>query len=503
MRRVLKTLYCLMATLLMPGTLFGGNWPHIERALHNWKGSKQVLLRSAIADPLSSPLVQELLGILLAADYTVKPAGPEAMAHGGLILDMRVAGAVEVVALRQAENDFIIAFERHAATIAPAAAAAVHPAPPSVQASAKPSMASPPAPLVAEPETVPAPACQAASMYGPLELEGRPRRLVAIKGRQVNDLVLGLLYDEKLVACRVEESALSVVGEFSPAIDAKRALHLDAADLNGDGSRELAAVWAEDIFGIYQGTDSRPHAWLLSAELRPLAEDQSGYLRLHDNQAAFQRRGTFKPFQGPVLPFVYRDGAWSVDKEPLAWGGDLFAATPVDDQLAIQGAERENLRLVVRGSGRPLSGGLLENLGSYAGPRLAVPLENPENRYGFGKDDLVREKYHALPARQAKAADGSIYTILRGRSAGLPLLGRPEGQDRLVRVVRRGDRLLLEQPFAGVDAYILDFALLERPDRKPAGVLLLNEREDGSGRARLLIQESAPEPLQSVRQNAG
>ena len=329
----------------------------------------------------------------------------------------------------------------------------------------------------------------AGSLYGPLAISGQPRSLALLAGNQIKGLELGLLYDDKLVRYRLEEFGLETVGEFSPELGTKRALHLDAADLDADGQRELAVLWAEDVQGIYQGTDSQPHSWLLSSSLKPLTADLAGYLRLHRQGAALQKRGSYEPFKGPVMGLSQLEGEWSIDETPLDWGGAIFASTPLDQRLALGYDEQGRLQLVDRKQGRPLPGGLLlQDLGDFTGPQLAVSLENPKYRSGFAKEDLVREEYHSLSPRMALAADGSAYTVKRGRNAGLPLLGKSSGQDRVVQIITRDNRLLLQEPFVGVDAYILDFALLEQPGGQPAVILLINDREDGKGAAHLLIQ---------------
>lgn len=485
-----KAICCLLVLLLLPGTLFAGGWPNIERSLQDWQGAKQVLLRSSIADPLLSPLVQDLLEELLSAGFTVVPGTQQAVAEQGLMLDLRISDTAEVLALRRAEDGAIIAFERHTIAAAPAAPVAAAPVLPAGREVAVQPSAAVTAPVLVGGSVKASPGQPAGPLYGPLEVAGQPRSLVVLSGGGVEDLELALLFDGKLVRYRLEEFGLTAVGEFGPSLPAGRALHLDAADLDGDGSRELAAVWVEDVQGIYQGTDSLPHGWLLDEDLQPVAGEQAAFLRLHGGQAVLQKRGPHVPFGGPVMALSRQGDTWGADEEPLAWGGNLFASTPFDERLALGKDERGRLQLMDRKQGRPLPGSLLlQDLGSFAGPQFAVQLETPQYRSGFSKEDMVREEYHVLPARLTVAADGKAYTVRRGRSAGLPLLGKPSGQDRVVRVARRGNQLLLEQPFAGVDAYILDFALLERAGRQPLAVLLLNDSEDGSGRAYLMIQE--------------
>ncbi len=127
---------------------------------------------------------------------------------------------------------------------------------------------------------------------------------------------------------------------------------------------------------------------------------------------------------------------------------------------------------------------------ALSGPEVAVRLETPEYRSGFEKEDQVKETYYPLPGRVAIGSDGAAYTVQRGRTEGVPMFGKPSGRDAVGRVVRDGERLLLEHPFAAVEAFILDFALVERSGPSLDALLLLNEKEDGSGRAYLLLQQA-------------
>ncbi|MCK9173094.1 MAG: hypothetical protein M0O99_06360, partial [Desulfuromonas thiophila] len=67
------------------------------------------------------------------------------------------------------------------------------------------------------------------------------------------------------------------------------------------------------------------------------------------------------------------------------------------------------------------------------------------------------------------------------------LIGSTAGQDRLVRIRSMGEQLQADEPFAPVDAFILDFALLPAASGLQA-VLLLNEKEGGRGSAYLALQ---------------
>ena len=50
-----------------------------------------------------------------------------------------------------------------------------------------------------------------------------------------------------------------------------------------------------------------------------------------------------------------------------------------------------------------------------------------------------------------------LYEVITG---GLPVFGRTSGQDSVVRLDASGGGLALTRPFPGVDAYVLDFALV-------------------------------------------
>lgn len=477
MRQLKSIVVCWAALCLLPVTVLAGGWPKIEGALQNWSGEKQVLLRSTLEDPLLSPLVLELLEMLLEEGFSVLPGEAQAAAQAGLILDLRSTEDSDIVALKRAEDGAIIAFERRSGAVA------AEPMAPPVPV----AVAAPPAAITV---STMGPVLQSAPLYGPLALSGHPRSLALLAGTELGNLKLALLYDDRLVQYRLEPFGLTELNIFKPRLGSSRALRLDGADLDGDGRRELAALWLEDVQGIYQGTDSAPHSWLLNADLQPLDGPQSGYLRLHDGQALLQKRGPHSPFSGPVLPFSKTNGEWSAAGTPLNWVGGIFASTPLDERRALGFDGQGRLQVLDRQGGRPVPGSLLlQDLGDFAGPGIAVSLETPRYRSGFSKEDQVREEYHALPARLSLAGDGSVYTIRRGRSDGLPLMGKTSGQDRLVRVVRRNQQLLLEEPFPGVDAYILDFALLQQPEGKVQALLLLNDRKDGSGTAHLLIQQ--------------
>lgn len=98
------------------------------------------------------------------------------------------------------------------------------------------------------------------------------------------------------------------------------------------------------------------------------------------------------------------------------------------------------------------------------------------------------ETYVSLPPRLSRDRSGSIFTISRDRRPGNLLLGQPYGEDRLVRLTKLSDDLAIDFPCDPVEAFIVDFALVST-DNQTGALLLLNEKEDASGKAFLLYQE--------------
>jgi hypothetical protein len=82
----------------------------------------------------------------------------------------------------------------------------------------------------------------------------------------------------------------------------------------------------------------------------------------------------------------------------------------------------------------------------------------------------------------------SVFTLARGREAGLPLVGKPSGRDRVVRIDADRTGLKARFPFTPVNAFILDFDIVEHGGGELGAMLLLNENADGTGRSYLQIQ---------------
>ncbi len=117
-----------------------------------------------------------------------------------------------------------------------------------------------------------------------------------------------------------------------------RLLTLSYGDVDGGGSFELATVWAEDIYSIYDGTDSNIWSQLLAVDqgkLTPLGPLQAGYIRLTHSGGLFQQRGTYSAFSGPVKKMLYKEGKFS-PAQSLLWGvQNIFFMTPWDKEIGL------------------------------------------------------------------------------------------------------------------------------------------------------------------------
>lgn len=475
--------WTMMLLLVLLGGLWSvpancGQWPKIEAALASWDGPKTVLLRSDLADPLASPVIQGLLEALFERGFLVTPGAAQSTVREGLILDLRLTGENQVLALSRGKDGAIIAFEKT-------------PGVPHTTES-RPALA---APLSKLDMTEPAPKLPATRERGsgPIEVPGHPKNIALLGMGAEGALDFALLYDHGLDSYRLQGTELQVQDRYRPDLSSSRALHLSAGDLTGDGRKEIAVVWAQDVVGIYEGTDSQLHGRILGravGRLTPLSPDLSGYVRIFGEQGYLQYRGPYAPFVGPVFPLVKTDGEFLPDTREVAWAGaDLYQATPLDNESALVRNQEGGLVLHSLTNGKAYPGSvLLGDFSAFTGPHVAVRRETPEYRSGLGKDDRVKETYVPLPGRIAVGADGAAYTVLRGRTEGLPLFGKPAGKDMVGRVVRDGERLSLEKPFAEIETFIIDFAPLAESNRPGGVLLLLNEKEDGSGRAYLLRQ---------------
>lgn len=466
------------------------SWPKLEAALDAWRKPKELALVTDLADPLASPLVRELLDSALERGFAVLPCGSSPEPGPGLVLELRRSGRQVMPVLRRASDGAILALERpvpaesgvtpepRVPTVRPPAAAAAPS--PSIPAPAQPARPIPPA-SPADPAPLPA---------APIPLAGRPRSLTLLAAAGRHELELAVQSDGRIDRYRLRDNLLEPLDTLVPEDEDLRALYLESGDADGDGRREMVALWAEDVHGIYQGTDSRLRSTLLQPATEGFevkAGPRNCYIRLLGERAMLQKRGRFTAWDGPVRPLALTSQGWRSEDRALPWGGgNLFEVTPFDRDAGLRWTAAHRLTRVALQTGQLLPGGtLLHDLGDFQGARIAIPLQTPEYRAGFGKEDQVRETWAALPPRLTVSANGTAFTVRRGRSMGLPLIGKATGSDRLVGVRWNGRRLVMTEPFSPVEAFILDFALVQEQGRVSAALLLLNDRSDGSGQAYL------------------
>ncbi len=485
--RCLIVLFCLLIS--SPAFATNVPWPKIDNALADWQGAKELLLVSTADSPLETVAVQEVLEQILLHGFAVRTASESTAGESGLILELRENKDSNIAILRRAADTAIIAFERHSLTTLPAVAPPAAPkaaiAAPVVQTTT---------PLVAAPIVVAEPR-RVSNLLGPVPLPGRPHSLAFLAETADQGLELALQSDSGVQRYHLQDNVLQPLGAYTTGSKALRALYLESGDPDGDGHTELAAVWADDLKGIYEGTDSQVTSTILESDHLGFTASNGphAFVRLIGDKGLMQTRGTYTIWNGPVLPLSQKDQIWQADSEPVSWAhSNLFDITPLDDTTALQWTADKQLRLVALDSGLPLPGGtLLYDLGEFVGPRIAVPLETPEYRSGLSKEDMVRETWWTLPPRISVASDGTAYTIRRERSMGLPLVGKPSGQDHLVALHWNGQRLIVTDPFPAMEAFILDFALVEHQGKVKSVLLLLNKKPDGSGDAYLQLVSMA------------
>ncbi|MEZ4600241.1 MAG: hypothetical protein R2940_10695 [Syntrophotaleaceae bacterium] len=475
MKRSASVVSILILTLAAISA-WAGAWPKIEAALEKWQGPKEMVLVTDLDDPLASPVSQELLTAALEQGYAVLPVKAPPKSGTGLLLELRSSetGATTVLLRRQADGA-IIGFEQRPAakTVVPPPAAAVEP-PPAVAVKPETASAAP-----VRRDVLPASALPA-----PIPLPLKPRSLALVTMSEGHTFDVALQDDAGVQRYLLRENVLEPQGAFS-AGSGLRALYLDSDNLEGDGLRKMVAVWAEDVKGIYQGTESRPITRLMKPSgggFEAVAGPEA-FLRLSGGRVLLQKKGIYEPWSGPVLSLE----GWKKEGKPVAWGkGDLFQVTPLNAEIGLKWSEENRLQGVDLASGKEVPGGaLLHDLGEFQGVSVAAPLKVPEFRSGFSKEDVVRETWTALPPRVSVGADGTAYTVRRGRTMGLPLVSKPSGSDTLAGIGWNGRSLVLAEPFPAVEAFILDFALVEKGDQVTGALLLLNDRPDAGGRAYL------------------
>lgn len=477
------------------------NWPKVKAALANWDGVHQITLRTELSDPFGRHEVQDLLEAFIDLGYVVTPAKLGSSVDQGLALDMRDSRNGMVLILSRGSDGAVIAIDRlpETAIAAPASTAKEQSAVQediTQQPAVEPIPEASPKTETTRPRRYTSRTGSAANLRsGSIELEGQPRQILLLGQKRDGSLELALQSDAAIAFYRLAGSGLQKTGEFKPPLSNNRALSADAGDLDGNGSPEIAAVWGEDIRSIYEGTDTQLHSWILdpAEAFKPLSSDLEGYLRIVKKQGYLQYREQFEPFSENIYPLVMQNEQYGAAAEPTAWGQrNLYEATPLNATSMIAWDDENRLQLISREKGEPAPGStLMKDLGAFRGPEVAVRLKEPEYRSGFGKEDKIYEHYHSLGRRVAFDSEDRLYTIDRERSTGsIPLFQKSTGKDTLVKLTRDGQGLVMDYVFDGIDAYILDFALLEEADQPIQALLLLNDKEDGSGQAYLLKVQS-------------
>ncbi len=161
----------------------------------------------------------------------------------------------------------------------------------------------------------------------------------------------------------------------------------------------------------------------------------------------------------------------------LEWPNNNSALVWNDDDRLMLVAQSKNTRIA--------GSTLLTDFGRYQGPVVSIPLKDPEYRSGFSAGDRVMAREVVL-GRRLIEQQGSVFTLVRGRSKGLPLVGRPSGADRLVKIDRTEHGLSADYPFAAIEAFVVDFSVYDQNGLE--AIVLLNEKADGSGRSYLRMQ---------------
>ena len=344
-----------------------------------------------------------------------------------------------------------------------------------------------------------------ASMADPtgllLDMPGRPVSIATWSLPGSPGFHLFALYDTCLRHFCYQDRQLRLIDEFSPSGKVSRALRLECADLDADGAPELAPVWVEDIHSVDEGTDSRLHAWVVGVDQAGMLEQKSsdleGYLALVDDKLCLQRRGEFTTFSEAVYAIEPAGEHYRMSSAPVFstkhW---LFnhARWPDNERVLIWNDD-QRLVLAARSGMEHMAdtyatGTLLSDFGTYQGSIIYIPLEEPEYRSGFSAHDRVMAREEHVPRRMLSHGD-ALFTLASGRDPGLPLVGSPSGRDKLIQITHAQNGLQAHFPFAPVEAFILDFALIDRPGGQVRAALLLNEKPDGSGKAYLQLQRPA------------
>jgi hypothetical protein len=492
----------MVGVMLLAATLASAaNWPQLENRLQQWQGEKEVVLPAGV-DPLEDEVLAPVLDLLLEQGFAVLPSGSTSSA--GLSIEVREISSGKRLLLKRAGDGAILAMEKLAAS-APASAVVISTAPQGNASSMVAAPAIPPAPVLPAQVSIAKVAVtsrplQLSVQHQPqqvaagevlFELDGAPLQLVSWPAAG-GGTDFYLLYNDFVQRVHSDGNSLQLLEKYSSPVRPTRALHLDIGDLDRDGQAELAVVWAEDIRGVADGTNSKLHGWVLSAAgegLRAISNDLEGYVALNVGEGRLQKRLPYEAFAPDVFALTMEQGKLVVGDKPVAQQERLLfnQLQWPDNSRALVWNDEQRLMLVAQGRDSRIPGStLLTDFGIYQGPTVSIPLQEPEYRSGFSASDRIMAKDYTLNRRMLRHAD-SVFTLVRARSAGMLLVGRPSGADRLVEISNAGNSLGASYPFAPVEAFIIDFSLMGNDPVQAA--VLLNEKADGSGRAYLRFQQ--------------
>lgn len=459
----------------------GAGWDRIWTRLSAWDGGRVVTVQTDLPDPYASAVYRELVNGLLDRGFTVIQGVPDAAPPRGLLAEVRDTAAGPVVAVTARRDQALLVLEPLGAPARQMTAPAADEGAGSGQRLGARQVPAP----------TPLPAPRGTAPQQRLDLQSRPHRLAAFT-RPGGGTDFLLLHDDRLELARLEGGRLVVRDSVPAGAASTRALYVGAANLDDDPAQEVVVVWGQDRDIVKRGTYTKLLSRVYEADgglLQAKSGNLERYLRTVGGVAFAQGRSVHAPFQGNVARLVRLGGGHRPRDADWSWGRRwLYDATPLADGRAVAWVDARHLDIVTEAG---TAGRLREastDLGEITHPkvfsRLKEPqsLTGPESGYGLKWTAEV-----ALPRRVVLGRDGAVYTIDRDRSAGvLGLLGG-RGQDRVVRLLPAAHGLRREEPFPGVDAFVLDFALIEQGGTTSVA-LLANGRPDGSGAAALVLQ---------------
>ncbi|MBN2645600.1 MAG: hypothetical protein JXR59_09035 [Desulfuromonadaceae bacterium] len=494
-----RLLSALMLLVLLSSVAVAATWPQLEKKLQDWSGDKEIVIAGE-QDPLADEALMPLVELLLESGYVVL-TDPSAGAKG-LILEKRATAQGTTLVLKRAADGGMLALQRLSEQPPAVAVSRPQPVPLAVSRPAvapavvAPAPAAISVPLVAPSQRIDQVRLQAAVVAGSdvlFELDGHPLRIAVWPGRNPESFELFLLYDKTLERYRCDGRELKHVSSFVPPSFVSAGLSLDVADMNQDGTPELAVVWTEDYRGVADGTDSHLHSWLLgtgSEQLAVLSGDLEGYLHFVGHSLKLQRRSEFSLFAPELFEVELAGDNARVRPQPETENRWLmnYVVWPDASQRLVWNADQRLMLEDAQSRQRRAGTTLLLDFGKYQGSPVHVRLETPEYRSGFSAADKVMSKPHFI-VRRLQQVGADVFTLVRGRTPGLPLVGRASGKDQLVQIESVDGGLQARYPFAAVEAFMLDFGILTA-DGTLTAVALMNEKEDGQGAAYLCLQKA-------------